>query len=163
PQPGDAILCQRLGRERRERRQDPGDALGHALPRRLRGALRQHAPGRGGDYASAEVYVDKELTVKGGYDATFSSSDPDLHPTAFYGKLTLDHNAAVWGGFRMLGNPINADSWSYMQHRIAAGMLLRNYIEIVVVSGVDPNVLNLYGIVASACPTGVSVLRCNDI
>jgi hypothetical protein len=116
-----------------------------------------------GDYASSEVYVGKELTIKGGYDATFAAWDPDLHPAFFYGKLTLDHNAAVWGGFRMLANPLHADSWSYMHHRIGAGVLVRNYIEIVALSGSDPNVLNLYGIVASACPGGVSVLRCNDI
>src|SRR5262249_24066178 len=83
-----------------------------------------------GDYASAEAYVDKELTVKGGYDAAFASWDPDLHQSSFYGKLTLDHNAAVFGGFHILGDQINADSASYMQHRIAAGMLLRNYVEI---------------------------------
>jgi hypothetical protein len=116
-----------------------------------------------GDYASATVYVGKELTVKGGYDATFSTWDPDNHPTKFYGRLTLDHNAAVWGGFRMIGNPLHADAWSYMHHQIAAGVLVRNYIEIVAVSGSDPNVLNLYGIVASACAGAVTVLRCNDV
>lgn len=116
-----------------------------------------------GEYASAQVYVGKEITVKGGYDASFSTWDPDLHPSIFYGKLTLDHNAAVWGGFRMIANPLNATSWSYMHHRIGAGVLIRNYIEIVAVTGSDPNVLNLYGIVASACPGGISVLRCNDI
>jgi hypothetical protein len=116
-----------------------------------------------GEYASAHVYVGTEITVKGGYDPTFSTWDPDAHPSVFYGRLTLDHNAAVFGGFRIIGNPLNADSWSYMHHRIAAGTLLRNYVEIVAVSGIDPNVLNLYGIVASACPGAVTVLRCNDI
>ncbi len=115
-----------------------------------------------GDYPSAEVYVGKELTVKGGYDATFTAWDPDLHPSKFYGQLTLDDNAAVWGGFKMLAGALQATSWSYMHHRIGAGTLLRNYVEIVAVNGVGP-VLNLYGIVASACPSSVTVLRCNDI
>ena len=116
-----------------------------------------------GDYASAHVYVGKELTVKGGYDATFAAWDPDLHRSVFHGRLTLDHNASVFGGFQILGNPLNAGSWSYGHHFIGAGTLVRNYVEIVAVSGIDPNVLNLYGIVASACPGGVSVLRCNDV
>jgi Putative metal-binding motif len=116
-----------------------------------------------GDYASAHVYVGKELTVKGGYDANFAAWDPDLYPSVFYGRLTLDHNASVFGGFRMIGNPVVADNWSYGHHYVGAGTLVRNYIEIVVVDGVDPLVLNLYGIIASACPGGVTVLRCNDV
>jgi hypothetical protein len=116
-----------------------------------------------GTYLSAHVYLGKELTLKGGYDATFTSWDPDAHPSMFHGQLTLDHNAAVFGGFRMIANPLHADSWSYGQHFVGAGTLLRNYVEIVAVDGIDPNVLNLYGIVASACSGGISVLRCNDI
>lgn len=116
-----------------------------------------------GQYASASVYIGKELTVKGGYDATFTTWDPDVHAAEFHGRLTLDHNAAVFGGFRMLANPLVADAWSYAHHFVGAGTLVRNYIEIVATTGGDPDVLNFYGIVASACPAGVSVLRCNDI
>ncbi len=116
-----------------------------------------------GQYASASVYIGKELTVKGGFDATFTTWDPDVHAAEFHGRLTLDHNAAVFGGFRMLANPLVADAWSYGHHFVGAGTLIRNYIEIVATGGEDPDVLNLYGIVASACPGGVSVLRCNDI
>ncbi|MFZ6183660.1 putative metal-binding motif-containing protein [Nannocystis pusilla] len=116
-----------------------------------------------GQYASAEVYVGKELTIKGGFDGTFSTWDPDLHPTTFYGRLNLDHNGAVFGGFRMIASPLHADAWSYPHHFVGAGTLVRNYVEIVATSGGDMNTLNLYGIVASACSGGVSVLRCNDI
>ncbi|WAS96729.1 putative metal-binding motif-containing protein [Nannocystis punicea] len=116
-----------------------------------------------GKYASAEVYVGKELTIKGGFDGTFTTWDPDAHPSTFYGRLNLDHNGAVFGGFRMIANPLHADAWSYPHHFVGAGTLVRNYVEIVATSGGDPNTLNLYGIVASACPGGVSVLRCNDI
>jgi hypothetical protein len=116
-----------------------------------------------GKYASAEVYVGKELTIKGGYAGDFTDWDPDAHPTTFYGRLTLDHNNAVFGGFRVLANPLTAGNWSYAHHFVGAGTLVRNYIEIHATAGSDPNILNLYGIVASACPGGVSVLRCNDI
>lgn len=116
-----------------------------------------------GQYASAEVYVGKALTIKGGFDASFSEWDPDAHPSMFYGRLNLDHNAAVFGGFKMIANPLHADGWSHAHHFVGAGTLVRNYVEIVATSGADPNVLNLYRIVASACPGGVSVLRCNDI
>jgi hypothetical protein len=116
-----------------------------------------------GDYPSSSVFVNKELTIKGGYDATFSSWDPDLHPSNFYGRLTLDHAKAVWGGFKMLSSSIFADSWSYTHHRIAAGTLVRNYIEIIAINGADPLVLNLTGLSASSCPGGTSAIRCNDI
>jgi len=116
-----------------------------------------------GQYASAEVYVGKELTIKGGFDGSFTTWDPDAHPSIFHGRLNLDHNGAVFGGFRMIANPLHADAWSYPHHFVGAGTLVRNYVEIVATSGADLNVLNLYGIVASACPDGVSVLRCNDI
>lgn len=116
-----------------------------------------------GDYPSAEIYLGKELTVKGGFDVSFTEWDPDAHPSLFYGRLNLDHNGAVFGGFRMLANPLHADAWSYPHHFVGAGTLVRNYVEIVATTGGDMNVLNLYGIVASACHDGVSVLRCNDI
>jgi hypothetical protein len=116
-----------------------------------------------GQYPSAEVHVGKELTIKGGFDVAFTTWDPDAHPSTFYGRLNLDHNGAVFGGFRMIANPLHADAWSYPHHFVGAGTLVRNYVEIVATSGDDMNVLNLYGIVASACPDGVSVLRCNDI
>jgi hypothetical protein len=134
--------------------------LCHAVSAAPAGSTLQVAEGQ---YASSSVYVGKELTVKGGYDQTFSVWDPDAHPSYFYGRLNLDHNAAVLGGFKMIANPLVADSWSYGHHYVGAGTLVRNYIEIVAVGGADPNVLNLYGIIASACPGGVSVLRCNDI
>jgi hypothetical protein len=115
-----------------------------------------------GDYASSAVYVGKELVIKAGYDATFTDWNPDLHRAYFYGRLTLDHNAALWGGFHIVGNPTPSDSWSHMQHRIAAGTLIRNDIEILVTDGVEQSV-NLYGIVASSCSGGFTAIRCNDI
>ncbi|MCY1013916.1 hypothetical protein OV079_52005 [Nannocystis pusilla] len=69
----------------------------------------------------------------------------------------------MFGGFRMIASPLHADAWSYPHHFVGAGTLVRNYVEIVATSGGDMNTLNLYGIVASACSGGVSVLRCNDI
>lgn len=116
-----------------------------------------------GQYASAEVYVGKELTIKGGYDETFSEWDPDAHPSVFHGRLTLDHNYAVFGGFRMISNPLQAKAWSYGHHFMFSGTLIRNYIEMVATGGDDPDILNFYGIIPSACAGGVTQLRCNDI
>lgn len=116
-----------------------------------------------GKYPSSSVYIGKGLTVKGGFDAAFTDWDPDAHPTEFYGRLTLDHNNAVFGGFRMISNPLQADAWSYGHHFVAAGTLVRNYIEMLATEAGDPDILNFYGIIASACPSGVTVLRCNDI
>ena len=126
--------------------------------------IRDHLPEAHGStpWIFIKPSVGKELVVKGGYDETFANWDPDAHPTYFYGRLTLDHNAAVFGGFRMIANPQPADQFYHVQHRIAAGTLLRNYVEVVVTPSGNQS-SSLYAIVASACPGGVSVLRCNDI
>ena len=115
-----------------------------------------------GDYASSAVYVGKELVVKGGYDSTFGDWNPDLYGTYFYGQLTLDNNASMWGGFRMVSNPIVASTWANMRHRIAAGTLVRNDIEMVVTDSVESS-FSFYGLMASSCPGGFSAIRCNDV
>jgi hypothetical protein len=48
-------------------------------------------------------------------------------------------------------------------HFMFSGALIRNYIEMVATGGDDPDILNFYGIIPSACPGGVTQLRCNDI
>lgn len=61
-----------------------------------------------------------------------------------------------------MGNPLTAPTWANMQHRIAGGTLIRNYVEMVVVDGQESS-FSFYGIVASSCAGGFSALRCNDI
>jgi hypothetical protein len=121
-----------------------------------------------GQYNSASVVVNKELTIKGGYDSTFSEAqwNPDAHPTLFYGQLTLDHNAAVWGGFRMIAHPAQATVGTHVQHYINAGKLVRNYIEIVVTQAGAGATYNLYGLYrqgGQSCSIGAPTLQRNDI
>src|SRR5690606_30066764 len=80
-----------------------------------------------GAYLSTSLVLAKGLTVKGGYSANFAIWNPDTYQSIFYGRLTMDHNTAVWGGFRMIGNPIGA---SQVQHAIRAGTFVRNYVEV---------------------------------
>jgi Protein of unknown function (DUF1565) len=86
-----------------------------------------------GTYLDGNIAIEKALTVKGGYDATFADWDPVGHPTYFHGKLTLSDDAAVWGGFRMTSRPASSE-WCDGMHHVTAGTLVGNYVEIVYTS-----------------------------
>ncbi len=116
-----------------------------------------------GEYLEAEIGIDKPIVVKAGYDETFDSWDPDAHPALFPGRLVLAHDGAVWAGFQMISSPhglgdFGAGQW---QHRVAAGSMVRNYVEIDF-SG-DAYSYYFSGIVAASCPGSTSRLACNDI
>lgn len=116
-----------------------------------------------GTYATAAVTVDRALTIKGGYDTSFADWDPDQHATVFAGQLTLSHDQAVFGGFQMISRPVGQvgdlpwGSW----HRIEAGTLVRNYVEIVYRASVDQ--YWFYAILASAPNGRTSRILCNDV
>jgi hypothetical protein len=116
-----------------------------------------------GTYTSADVTIDHPLIVKGGYDAAFGEWNPDLHQSIFAGRLHLSDDAAVFGGFRMIGRPVGEvgaspwDSW----HSIEAGTLVRNYVEILYRASVDQHWF--YAILASAPKGRTSHILCNDI
>jgi hypothetical protein len=116
-----------------------------------------------GTYGIEWAYLDRALTVKGGYDASFATWDPDAHPSVFLGKLTLNHEYAVWGGFRMHAQaaPNAATSAHDYYHVVAAGTLIRNYVEIVYTG--TPSKFYFYPIVAAACESHTSRIECNDI
>ena len=80
-----------------------------------------------GNYADEFVTLDMAVTVKGGYDSSFTSWDPDSYHTVFWGRLTLDHPGCVWGGFRMLSTPMISSNVYW--HNITQGTLVRNFIE----------------------------------
>ncbi|MDI1476822.1 MopE-related protein [Polyangium sp. y55x31] len=108
-----------------------------------------------GGYASTSVIVAKELTIKGGFSSSFANWNPDTYPTAFYGQLTLDHNKAVWGGFRMLASPTT----SLTQHNLRAGTFVRNYVETLFSGGATTSA----ALGATACPGSTSTLFGNDV
>jgi hypothetical protein len=117
----------------------------------------------GGVYTTAALTINRPLTVKGGYDATFTDWDPDRHPTVFTGALTLEHDEAVFGGFRMISRPVGQLGGSHWAdwHHIEAGTLIRNYVEVVYQASVDQ--YWLYAILASAPAGRTSRIACNDI
>jgi hypothetical protein len=110
-----------------------------------------------GSYLSTEVRLAKGVTIKGGYNPSFTLWNPEAYPTTFYGRLTLDHTSAVWGGFRMISNPINA---AQSQHMLKAGTFVRNYVEAVFANSV---MTQSSAIDATACVGATLTLTGNDV
>jgi hypothetical protein len=110
-----------------------------------------------GSYLSSSLVVAKGVTVKGGYNSNFSQWNPETNPTIFYGRLTLDHAAAVWGGFRMISNPISS---AQSQHALKAGTFVRNYVETVFASTVTTQSTALD---TTACPGATITMLGNDV
>ncbi len=108
-----------------------------------------------GGYASTSVVVAKELTIKGGFSSNFSNWSPDTYPTVFYGQLTLDHNKAVFGGFRLMTSPTT----SLTQHNLRAGTFVRNYVQTLFSGGAVTSA----ALGATACPGSTSTLFGNDV
>lgn len=136
----------------------PWATLAHALATAPAGSTIRVGPG---DHGAADVYLDKALTVKGGYDPSFTTWDPDTHWSKLSGRLELHANGAVWAGFRMLAQPRGGGNFSEYFHRVAAGSLVRNYVEIVFTGSADSTFFS--GIVATADGGHTSKIRCNDI
>ena len=116
-----------------------------------------------GTYTTAAITIDRPLTIKGGYDTTFADWNPDQHATTFAGQLTLNHDQAVFGGFNMISRPVGqlgGSPWGSW-HRIEAGTLIRNHIEIVYRASLDQ--YWFYAILASAPSGGTSRILCNDV
>jgi hypothetical protein len=80
----------------------------------------------------------QRVTIKGGYNTSFTQWNPELYQSIFHGRLTLDHSQAVWGGFRMIANPIAAVQ---SHHSLKAGSFIRNYVEAVFASAVTTDLL----------------------
>src|SRR5690606_5586444 len=117
-----------------------------------------------GDYNAAEIALLKPLVVKGGFSSDFSSWDPEQHPSRYFGRLYMNHNDAVWGGFLMHGTvPRNSGNSTYYHsfHRLMAGSLIRNRVEIDY--EVTTTTYYLYGTAAVPCAEGVVRLACNDM
>jgi hypothetical protein len=121
-----------------------------------------------GDYASAEVFVDRALVIKGGFDVTFGSWDPDRHVTSFYGQLSLAHDHAIWGGFHIINRTVadpaaagGIQAGRVIRHVVSGGTLVRNYVEVLHQAG--GNQFALDGIVAASPEGHRTRLYCNDV
>ncbi|HRI64397.1 MAG TPA: MopE-related protein, partial [Polyangium sp.] len=110
-----------------------------------------------GQYLSASIVVAKGVTVKGGYSANFNQWNPEMYPTIVYGRLTLDHTSAVWGGFRMIGNPITTNQ---SHHVLRAGAFVRNYVETMFSSTAASQAT---AIDATACAGATVTMTGNDV
>jgi len=116
-----------------------------------------------GTYTTAELVIDRPVVMKGGYDATFGTWDPDRNPTVFTGRLTLADDAAVFGGFQMVARPAGrggGTAWGDLHH-VSAGTLIRNRIDIDYTASTDQHWF--YAITASAAAFHASRLLCNDM
>jgi cysteine-rich repeat protein len=132
------------------------------------GIERAKAPGTlrvaEGDYNSLDIAIIKPLVVKGGFSADFSSWDPEVHESRYFGRLYMNHNDAVWGGFLMRGAvPRDAitDNYYHSFHQLFGGSLIRNRVEIDY--EVTTTTYYLYGIAAAPCTEGQVHLACNDV
>lgn len=113
-----------------------------------------------GDYPEAEIRVTRGVGIKGGFDPSFKSWNPEQHPTRLYGKLALSNDDAVVGGFRLIGHDTtNRNGTAF--HMIAAGALVRNHIEVIYEAG--PEAWGTYAIVPAAEAGHTTRLSCNDI
>lgn len=116
-----------------------------------------------GQYTSAEVHVDRPLVIKGGFDARFASWDPDANRTSFFGRLSLAHDHAIWGGFRLVtrGETDPGASLVETRHHVSGGTLLRNYVEIAWRASRNQHALTA---IVAAPPEGHRTrLLCNDV
>ncbi len=110
-----------------------------------------------GSYLSSQVVVAKGVTIKGGYNTAFTQWNPEMYPSVFYGRLTLDHASAVWGGFRMIANPISA---AQSQHALKSGTFVRNYVEAVFAPAVT---MQSGAIDATSCVGATMTMLGNDV
>lgn len=111
-----------------------------------------------GTYLTEDIRVSTDLVVKGGFDPTFTFWDPDLYPSVFHGRLTLDHPDCVWGGFKMITD--TSTSGNVYWHNLNQGTFVRNYVQAIFRA---PGSGSVYGLVIRTPVGGRIALRCNDI
>jgi hypothetical protein len=109
--------------------------------------------------AAGQLDITRAITVKGGWDATFATWDPDANPTYFTGTLALNNDGAVWGGFRMISHPA---SGQLGLHNFYAGTFIRNYVEIAYTDMAD-GASNFTAMTANTCAGHTLSMLCNDI
>lgn len=115
-----------------------------------------------GTYGYDWLLLDHGITVKGGYDTTFTDWDPHAHPSYFTGKLSLNHGDAVWAGFYMVSQaPAQLDGEREQYHQLRAGSLVRNYIQLDYVG--DEDAFWKYPFLSGICPDETARVACNDI
>ncbi len=120
-----------------------------------------------GVYRTEWVAVTKGIVVKGGYDPTFTTWDPDAHVSWFLGNLTVAHPDAVFGGFHLRSRTpryLYAASTAFtLFHEIVSGTLVRNVIDMEWDPAVSPPTSYVFALNAASPVGHTTVLRCNDI
>jgi hypothetical protein len=134
----------------------PWATLGHALQAAPDGSTLRVAAGT---YTDPSVTLSRPLTVKGGFDDTFATWDPDRFHTLYGGRVTLGNDGATFGGFRLVARPSDL-GWSQSYHAVHAGTFIRNYVELVYSVG-DTNQFD--AVEAAAREGRTSRVLCNDI
>lgn len=109
-----------------------------------------------GIYLDATLTVNKGISIKGGFDQTFTNWSPTTYPSVIGGRLVLDHALAVVGGFRIINQSV-----TLLANEVRAGTLIRNSIEVkrfgsAVVTTVEAIFVNVAG-------SATVKLSCNDI
>jgi hypothetical protein len=138
----------------------PWATLQHAIDAAPVGSTIRVAPGA---YGAAPLTVAKDLVIKGGYDPTFTTWDPDANHSSYTGPLTIERDAAVWAGFRMIANvpPGGPTPWTVTYHTVSAGSLVRNVIGILFTGDMESTFFT--GIDARPTHGHTTRIACNDI
>lgn len=136
---------------------DPQQAfqtIGYALSRAVVGSTIKVSAGT---YAAAagpsRLLVEKDVTIKGGYDATFTAWAPGTHRAEFQGGLTLSHVNAVVGGLSFVVEHTG-------QVVLTAGKAIRNAFDITDLT--TPSATLLSGVHLEADSTNLE-FRCNEV
>lgn len=135
-----------------------------------------------GLYLDAEIRLKRPLTVKGGYDETFTTWNPDVNHSIIAGRVGLSDDGAVLGGFRIIRH---TNDWGAVV--VNAGKFIRNYVELLLQPTPVPpnlheledvpdggftwfggtfgggNLMSTYGVVAAAGDGQHVTIACNDI
>ncbi|MBZ4416306.1 hypothetical protein [Myxococcus sp. RHSTA-1-4] len=138
----------------------PWATLAHALQAAPDGSTVRVAAGTYPESPEFEMALRRPLTVKGGFDDTFSEWNPDRFHTTYSGPVTLMHDGATFGGFRLVARPPPDWLWALGYHRVQAGTLIRSYVE-VIYSTRDTNYV--MGVDVTAAEGRTSRVLCNDI
>src|SRR5262249_1135476 len=116
-----------------------------------------------GGYGALPVTLDKALIIKGGYDSTFTTWDPDASYSSYTAPLTMTNHAAVWAGFRMIANapPGGPTPWTVNFHTLHSGTFIRNVVGILFTADNDTSFFQ--GIDATPEIGHENHILCNDI
>ncbi|NMO13448.1 DUF1565 domain-containing protein [Pyxidicoccus fallax] len=141
----------------------PWATLTHAVRTAPPGSTVRVAAGTYSKEPEPYVGIWSPLTVKGGFNDTFSEWDPDRFHSLYGGRVWLEHDGATFGGFRLVARPSHGEQdlpFIEAFHRVYAGTFIRNYVELLYSEQLSGRFM---AVGAGASRDATSRVLCNDI